>query len=69
MSDFEWIQEHLHEYHQDEVPPCGTGEEGCMVIMVLMTIVAVAFVLIQFVLPHFGIHIDLLEIFHDLFNG
>ena len=69
MSDSEWVREHLKEYHQDDVPPCGTSEEGCMGCMVLLGIIAVAFALLRFVLPHFGIEIDVLEIIRNFLNN
>ena len=64
MDDHEWVKEHLREYHTDDVPPCGTGEAGCAFWMIIIAI----FLVIQFVLPHFGIKIDLIEMIRNFFQ-
>ena len=52
MTDHEWIQDHLTNYQQGEVPPCGTGPDGCLPTLIVLGIAAV---LVFFVLPYFGI--------------
>ena len=64
MDDHEWVKEHLSEYHTDDVPPCGISEAGCAFWMIIIAI----FLLIQFVLPHFGIKIDLIEMIRNFFQ-